>query len=129
MKKYFLLFLLLLSASICTAQYSTIHKGIVEIPVPGLNDIAVASFDLLGPVIYFAQHVGPVVSAFFQAREYGHHSLGHVKSKLFNANNPYVQICLTQNTENAADKYSIEYHVQLGNRTVLQAAYNNFMSS
>lgn len=133
MKKYFLLSIIIFFTSICNAQYWTTPKGIREIPVPTLNDIAIASYDQAGPVIYYnpyvVQQVGPLVSAFFQAHEYGHHNLGHVTAKLFNPNNPYVQLWLTLNAENAADAYSVQYHVQLGNKAVLQAAYNRFIYS
>lgn len=71
------------------------QNGIREIPVPTLNDIATASFDQYGPVIYYnpyvVNQVRPLVSAFFEAHEYGHYFLVHVTAKLYNPNNPYVQ--------------------------------------
>ncbi|MCG7855481.1 hypothetical protein MD537_00750 [Flavihumibacter sediminis] len=131
MKKVLIWSILFFATLICKAQYWTAPKGIREIPISTLNDIAVASFDYQGPVIYFnpivVQQVGPLVSSFFQAHEYGHHYLGHVTAKLFNPNNPYVQVWLSLNAENAADSYAVQYHVQLGNKAVLQAAYNRFI--
>jgi hypothetical protein len=118
-------------SSLCSGQYWATPDGIREIPVPTLNDIAIASFDQYGPVIYFnpyvVQQVGPLVTAFFQAHEYGHHNLGHVSAKIFNPNNRYIQIWLTLNAENAADAYAVHYHVSKGNKAVLQAAYNRFV--
>jgi hypothetical protein len=130
MKNTFLL--LFLSATVvCKAQYWSTPQGIREIPVATLNDIAMASYDQQGPVIYFnpyvVQQAGPLVTAFFEAHEYGHHFLGHVTARLFNRNNPYVQIWLTLNAENAADAYAVQYHVQQGNKAVLQATYNRFV--
>ena len=49
-----------------------------EIPAP-INDIAIASFDMYGPVIYYnpiiVSQAGPLLWEFFRAHEYGHINL------------------------------------------------------
>jgi Zn-dependent peptidase ImmA (M78 family) len=106
-------------------QYWQSPGGIREIPIQGLPDIATASYDPQGPVIYYnplvCQQVGPLATAFFMAHEYGHHFLGHVIQGIINANNPYVQQWLTLNAENAADAYAVEYWVTNGNYAIVQA--------
>ena len=131
MKKGVLAALVFFCSFISLGQYWTTPSGIREIPVPTLPDIAIASYDQWGPVIYYnpivVQQVGPLVTAFFHAHEYGHHNLGHIAAKVFNPDNPYLQQWLTLNAENAADAYAVQYHVQFGNKAVLQATYNRFV--
>ncbi|WP_340074212.1 hypothetical protein [Leptobacterium sp. I13] len=132
-KKYLILTVFIVGISLSSyAQYWTAPSGIREIPVPTLNDIAIASFDGYGPVIYYnpniTNQVGPLVTAFFHAHEYGHHNLGHVTAQIINKNNPYVQIWLNSTAENAADAYAVRYHVQRGNKGVLQATYRRFVN-
>lgn len=77
-----------------------------EIPVPQLNDIAMASIDAQGPVIYYnpglCQRVGPLICEFFRAHEYGHHARGHIYREMFNAN-PYNRAWVRQEYEKEAD--------------------------
>ena len=127
MKKYiFILFLLITTQAF--SQYWTPQTGVREIPRTNLNDIAVATMDHLGPVIYYnpnvANQLGPLVSAFFRAHEYGHHNLGHVVA----GNNPYARAWLNLNAENAADAYAVRYHIRMGNINVLRATYNTFVN-
>lgn len=126
------LFVTLLSHTV-RGQYWSTPYGIREISVTGFNDIVIASFDQMGPIIYYnpqiTQQVDPLVSEFFHSHEYGHHNLGHVTAQPYNANNPYVQQWLTLNVENAADAYSVRYHIQNGNTAVLQATYSLFVNS
>jgi hypothetical protein len=97
-----------------------------EIPVYTLPDIAVASMDQLGPVIYFnplvCEEAGPLVTAFFQAHEYGHHNLGHITGIL--TGNPYLQSWLSLHMENDADAYSVRFWVNQGRKDILQASAN-----
>lgn len=123
MKKKFLAFFIFIVFSI------TVKSQIIrEIPVYTLNDIASASYDNYGPVIYFnptvCQQVGQLTTLFFKAHEYGHHELGHVVQKLWNANNPYVQQWLSRNMENDADAYAVRYWVGQNNIQVIQGWVN-----
>lgn len=108
-------------------------QQIIEISVPTLPDIAIASFNQMGPVIYYnpygMQQAGPLTAAFIMAHEYGHHNLGHIVQRLWNANNPYVQTWLNLNMENDADAYAVRYWISQGNKAVIQAAVNSMWAS
>lgn len=71
--------LICLPLNLFAAPYQTIR----EIPVFNLPDIAIASMDENGPVIYInpilADTVGPWVTEFFRAHEFFHHRLGHLQ--------------------------------------------------
>lgn len=103
-------------------------QTIREIPVYTLNDIACASYDNYGPVIYFnpniCQQAGQLATLFFKAHEYGHHNLGHIIQRLWNANNPYVQEWLNKNMESDADAYAVRFWVEQNNIQVIQAWVN-----
>jgi hypothetical protein len=121
---YFAFVLILLSANLSKAQ------DIRQIAVTNLSDIAIASYDMMGPVIYYnpmqMQQVGPYAAQFIMAHEYGHHNLGHIIRRLWNANNPYIQAWLDLNMENEADAYAVNYWVNQYNKAVVQAGYNWF---
>jgi len=57
------------------------YGGVREIPKHSLRDAAVATHDRRGPVIYYNPYIlrklGPGVSNFVRAHEYGHHALNH----------------------------------------------------
>ena len=80
-----------------------------EIPIYNLPDVAMAGYDQLGPVIYYnpsvVQQVGPVLSGFFKAHEYGHIYLNHTQREMFEAN-PYNRAWVRQEYEKAADCYA-----------------------
>jgi len=102
MLKIFLALLIFYSSS-ATSQ-------IIEIPIPQLPDIAVASIGPYGePVIYYnpyiVQKVGPLISQFFRAHEYGHHALNHIRREWFEGN-PYNRTWLRQNYEKEADCFA-----------------------
>lgn len=65
-------------------------QQIREIAVPSLNDIAMASYDQYGPVIYYnpqiVKQVGPYLEEYFKAHEYAHHIYNHIKREYFEAN-------------------------------------------
>lgn len=107
------------------AQIWNAPSGIRTIAIPTLPDIAIASLDQYGAVIYFnpasCNQVGQLATAFFMAHEYGHHYLGHVINRVQYANNPYVQQWLTLTAENDADAYAVRYWVQQGNYDVIRS--------
>ena len=77
-----------------------------EIAVDNLPDIAIASFDQHGPVIFFNPSlnlaVGPWLSEFFRAHEIFHHKLGHLQRQRF-IKSPYSRMMLHQKFEKEAD--------------------------
>ena len=124
-----LIFIFLITFQISIkAQIWNAPNGIREIPIPTLPDIAIASLDAIGPVIYYnplgCQQAGQYATAFFMAHEYGHHALGHILQRVFNSNNPYVQEWLNENMENEADAYAVRYWINKGNKLVIQAGAN-----
>ena len=69
---------LLLTASIVTAE-----QKIREVPVPHLRDVAIATFDRYGPVIYYnptaLKKLGPDIAKFVRAHEYAHLAMKHMQ--------------------------------------------------
>lgn len=84
----------------------SLFSQIREIPRTDINDIAIASIDQFGPVIYFnptiCNQVGPALTTFFKAHEYGHHNLGHIQREFFESN-PYNRVWLRREYEKEAD--------------------------
>jgi hypothetical protein len=87
----------------------SLQPPVREIALDTLHDVAVAVYDPKGSIIYYnpdyLQRLGPQLSAFFMAHEYGHISLRHTrahalagKRKSFNAR--------LQEQELAADCYA-----------------------
>jgi hypothetical protein len=74
-----------------------------------INDIAIATADPYGYVIYYnpavVQQVGPLVATFARAHEYGHIYLGHV-ARHMQAQDPYTRLMLDQQAEIEADLYA-----------------------
>ena len=96
--------ILILSLFLAISFYS--QSQIREIPRYDLNDIAIASVDRYGPVIYYnpfiCDQVGPLVTAFFKAHEYGHHNLNHLSREFFESN-PYNRVWIRREYEKEAD--------------------------
>ena len=97
------IFLLLLPVN---KVFSTPSELIREVAVQGLPDIAIASFDQHGPVIYYNPELniaaGPWLSEFFMAHEHFHHRLGHLQRDQF-VTKPFSRIMLRQKFEHEAD--------------------------
>src|SRR5262245_59958342 len=120
----------LLAAATFGAHASSYDLPVREVPVPGLNDFAIASYDPAGPVIYYnptmAALAGPAVSAFVRAHEYAHIRLGHLDAQRF-VSNPYLHLTLAQSSELAADKFAAEFWAR-HNPAVVRAAIEFFSS-
>jgi hypothetical protein len=88
------------------------HSPVREVPDPTLPDIAFASADSAGFVIYYnprtAAKVGPLVAAFFRAHEYAHIYLGHVTRLTF-ARDRYSRLWMSREGEIEADEYATRY--------------------
>jgi hypothetical protein len=102
----------ILTSTLCLLLIALTAKSaaaIREIANPNLPDVAIASIDAQGPVIYYnpriTQQAGPYLSEFFRAHEYGHHHLGHLYREQFQAN-PYNRAWVRQSYEKEADCYA-----------------------
>lgn len=117
MKKLIALALILFILSV-----QSVSAQVREIPVKALPDIAMASYDQLGPVIYYnpilCRQVGPIISEFFRAHEYGHHELGHIQREYFEAN-AYNRAWVRQKYEKEADCYAAKNLPQRDIETVI----------
>jgi hypothetical protein len=95
-----------------------------EIPVPSLSDIAFASADSLGFVIYYnpnvVRQVGSLAASFFRAHEYAHIYLGHVTRLMF-SRDPYNRLWMSRQGEIEADEYATRYFTRV-NPAVITAA-------
>ena len=124
-KKFFRHFLLFLFVLIQVAS-----AQIREIPNPNLPDIAVAWYDQMGPIIVFnpivVQQVGPYVSTFFRAHEYGHHNLGHIQQSMVSGpvNYQWTRISF----ERDADLWATQVLFNQGNYAAIEAAIMHFRS-
>ncbi|RSK50092.1 M48 family metalloprotease [Hymenobacter rigui] len=87
-----------------------------------LNDIAMATFDQGGPVIYYnpmlCQQAGDLATAFMMTHEVGHHNLNQAVQM---SGNPLAQLWLNMNQENAADAFAVEFWVARGNKLIIQS--------
>lgn len=128
MKKLLSTFFMLMLVFIVKAQLWQTPQEIRVIPNVNLPDIAIATYDMNGPVIYInpitMNKVGRETEAFFMAHEYGHHFLGHIINRLFNGNDTYMQVWLDLNMENEADRYAVDYWVDKDEIDVIRAWVN-----
>ncbi len=111
MRKFLFLTVLLLLFFINSFSEWHPPQRIREIPVPNLPDIAIASFDALGPVIYYNPYLvrlhGPNFAMFTRAHEYGHHYLQHAQKRMF-VKNPYIIFQYMRSQEIEADLFAVE---------------------
>ena len=95
-----------------------------EIPIPTLADIAFASADSLGFVIYYnpnvVRQVGSLAASFFRAHEYAHIYLGHITRLMF-AHDRYNRLWMSRQGEIEADEYATRYFAR-SNPAVITAA-------
>ena len=95
------------------------------VPHIGLPDIAIASYDIFGPVIYYnpviVQSVGPDVADFFYVHEQAHHKLPHFL-KQQRVSNPYAYIALSKNLERKADQFAARVLAQSNPEAVARVA-------
>ncbi|WP_210465923.1 M48 family metalloprotease [Rufibacter roseolus] len=112
---YFLLclgFLLFLSLESAFAQHWM--PPVPLIPNPKLKDLAMANYSdsLKSYVIEYnpelAIEVGPFVTAYFQAHEYGHIYRNHVNKKKLRHQDHLNMLQLNQDMETGADLYAVE---------------------
>ncbi len=99
-----------------------------EIALDTLHDVAVAVYDPKGSVIYYnpdyLQRLGPQLSAFFMAHEYGHISLRHTRAHALAGNRKSFNARL-QEQELAADCYAAAT-LSGGNPSAVGAAIHFF---
>ncbi len=96
----------MLSLASVPADAAPWDMPIREIPMSGLDDIAKASYDALGPVIYYnpttVAQVPTKVATFVRAHEYAHHTLSHL-TRSTNAVTPWGHAKVRQDWEKEAD--------------------------
>ena len=114
-------FAVLVPALLAGLLFRPATAQIPEVPAP-INDIAMASLDQYGnPVIYYnptvVQRVGPVVASFFEAHEYAHHVLGHVRAGL--VLDPYTRIQFQRQAEVEADRFAIDHWIRRNPRVLI----------
>ena len=126
MKHLLLLTFLLLTSKLCKAQWqvelTNAAPTVRVLPNASLHDIAMATFDNFGPVIYYnpfvTNSVGDLATAFFMTHEVGHHNLNQAVRM---SGNPLAQMWLNSNQENAADAYAVDFWVARSNVAIIQA--------
>lgn len=114
--------------------------GVVpEMPMPGLPDIAFATWNFShqnpqfggysGPLIYhnpgLAQRIGPALTSFFQAHEYGHVCLSHVQEHYFTVD-PWARRWMSLPLELQADSFAVRRMIGRGNLEAVRAAFRWF---
>ena len=76
--KWTVLLSFLVTTSVVMAE-----QKIREVPVPHLHDVAIATFDRYGPVIYYnptaLKKLGPDIAEFVRAHEYAHLAMKHMQ--------------------------------------------------
>lgn len=112
---------------------------IPEIPNTTLGDIAIVTWHTgplppagqfyNGPIIYYnpvvCRQVGPYLSAFFHAHEYGHVHLNHIQRRFFESN-PFSRLWMTQHYELEADAYAARSLLAEGNMVAVRQAIQWF---
>jgi hypothetical protein len=95
--------------TVLESQGGTQSPPVREIALDTLHDVAVAVYDRKGSIIYYnpdyLQRLGPQLSAFFMAHEYGHISLQHTRAHALAGNRKSFNARL-QEQELAADCYA-----------------------
>lgn len=102
--------------------------AIRTIAVPGLHDIALASIDRDGPVIYIEpSHMSKAGAAarFFMAHEFAHHDLGHVLAQAMGDPRTHSK-WLRRSMELAADCAAASTLTFQGDTQALEAAFDFF---
>ena len=100
-----------------------------EIPAPALNEIAIASADQYGFVIFYEPdllaRIGPSLSTFFLKHEYAHVCLGHVRHEMVTVD-PYNRSWLSDAQELQADCLAAKTLQAQGNTKAILAAIEYF---
>ncbi len=131
MKPTLILILCLLLSFLNKKVNSQTINQVPEISVPGLGDIAMASFDNYGrPVIYYdpmvVSSVPSNVAKFFKYHEYGHVNLGHLNTfKVLIMSDPQTQSWVSQKLEKDADCFAAKKLSKSEINSVLQFFYDN----
>jgi hypothetical protein len=114
MRSAMMVWVSLVGVAVVTRQADLESQGspqppIREIALDTLHDVAVAVYDPKGSIIYYnpdyLQRLGPQLSAFFMAHEYGHISLRHTRAHALAGNRKTFNARL-QEQELAADCYA-----------------------
>ena len=93
------------------AYSQAVPVSVLEIPTDTLRDVAVARYDVQRPVIYYSpklmRRLGPQLSDFFMAHEYGHIHYRHTQASALNTGR-MSRDSLLQLRELEADCYATE---------------------
>ena len=119
----------LMSGALAVSAVRAEIGGVREVPRM-IPDLAMATFDAYGPVIYWnpsvAQQVPQGFLKFTRAHEYAHIQLGHIQREMMEQN-PLARLAIARTGEIEADKFATDYWMDR-DPSVVEAAIQLFMN-